>query len=71
MIDLPNYNAAKRTEKDIDYTTVPGLTVDIGYAFGKDDKGDELKKQMDTLLEEMREDGTLDEVMETLRANCP
>lgn len=64
MIDLPNFNAAKRTEKGIDYITVPDLTVDIGYAFGKDDKGNELKKQMDALLEEMRTDGTLEEVME-------
>lgn len=63
MIDLPNYNAAKRTEKGISYITVPDLTVDIGYAFGKDENGDRLKLQMDTFLEELRADGTMDALM--------
>ena len=64
MIDLPNYNAAKRTETGIAYITIPDLSVDIGYAFGKDDNGNTLKLQMDALLDEMRADGSLDTVME-------
>lgn len=64
MIDLPNYNAAKRTETGITYITVPELTVDIGYAFGKDENGDTLKMQMDALLEEMRADGSLDDTLD-------
>lgn len=64
MIDLPNYNAAKRTESGIAYITVPDLTVDIGYAFGKDENGDNLKVQMDTFLDELRADGSMDALME-------
>lgn len=64
MIDIVNYNAAKRTESGISYITVPDLTVDIGYAFGKDENGDNLKKQMDEFLEELRAAGTMDELIE-------
>lgn len=64
MIDLPNYNAAKRTETGISYITVPDLSVDIGYAFGKDENGDNLKFQMDAFLDELRADGTMDTLME-------
>lgn len=64
LIDMPNYNAFRRTESGISYVDVPDYDVEIGYAFGKDENGDLLKQQMDELLEEMRADGTLDELLD-------
>lgn len=62
LLDMPNFNAAKRTDKNLTYITVPGYNVEIGYAFGKNENGDSLKAQMDTFLNELRADGSLDKL---------
>lgn len=64
LIDLPNYNAAKRTETGISYITVPDYSVEIGYAFGKDQNGDKLQAQMNEFLGHLRTEGKLDELLD-------
>ena len=62
LLDIPNFNAVKRTEPGLSYLTVPGYSVEIGYAFGKNDTGDLLKQQMDEYLNALRADGRLDQI---------
>lgn len=62
LLDMPNYNAARRTDKNLSYISVPDYSVEIGYAFGKNDKGNELQAQMNEFIEELRADGTLDAI---------
>lgn len=62
LLDTPNYNAARRTDKGLSYISIPGYSVEIGYAFGKNENGDNLKAQMDEYLAELRADGTLDAI---------
>lgn len=62
LLDMPNYNAAKRTEQGLSYISIPDYSVEIGYAFGKNANGNNLKAQMDTFLAELRAEGTLDEI---------
>lgn len=62
LLDTPNYNAAKRTDKNLSYISIPGYNVEIGYAFGKNDKGNELQAQMNEYLDSLRADGTLDAI---------
>ncbi len=62
LLDTPNYNAARRTDKGLTYISIPDYSVEIGYAFGKNENGDNLKMQMDTFLDELRADGTLDAI---------
>lgn len=64
MIDMPNYNAAKRTETGLSYITVPDYSVDIGYAFGKDKNGAKLQEQMNQHLEKLNEDGSLAKMLD-------
>jgi len=62
LLDMPNYNAAKRTDKGLSYIKVPDYNVEIGYAFGKNEKGSELQTQMNAYLDELRAEGTLDKI---------
>jgi len=62
LLDIPNFNAVKRTEPGLSYLTVPGYSVEIGYAFGKNETGDLLKQQMDEFLAAMRADGRLEQI---------
>lgn len=62
MIDMPNFNAVKRTDSGLSYINVPEYNVEIGYAFGKNEAGEVLQKQMNEFLEELRADGKLDEI---------
>lgn len=62
LLDTPNYNAARRTDKNLSYISIPGYSVEIGYAFGKNENGSNLKSQMDEFLGALRAEGTLDAI---------
>lgn len=64
LIDIPNYNAVSRSETNLSYINVPGYSVDVGFAFGKDGNGELLQAQMNDLLTQLREDGTFDALWE-------
>lgn len=60
LLDIPNFSAVQRTDKNLQYITVPGYSVEIGIAFGKNEKGARLQSQMNEYLAQIREDGTYD-----------
>ncbi len=63
MLDRPNFNSVKRTEKGLSCTVVPQYSVEIGFGFQKNDGGDALKTKMDGFLARLKADGTLDEMI--------
>ena len=62
LLDVPNFNAVKRSEPGLSYVQVPNYSVDIGYAFGKNDTGELLQGQMNEFLDQLRSDGRLNEL---------
>ena len=62
LLDTPNYNAARRTDKGLSYISIPNYSVEIGYAFAKNENGDNLKLQMAVFLAGLRANGTLDAI---------
>lgn len=64
MLDKPNFNAVKRTDSKLSSTTVPAYSVEIGFGFQKTDSGNELQAQMNEFLDGLRENGTLDSMIE-------
>ena len=64
LMDIPNFNAVRRTDANLDYLTVPGYSVDIGIAFGKNPTGERLQAQMNEFLAAMRADGRHDQLWE-------
>lgn len=64
LLDIPNFSAVKRTEPGLDYITVPGYSVEIGIAFGKNPTGERLQAQMNEFLSAMRADGRHDQLWE-------
>lgn len=64
LLDIPNYNAVKRTDENLSYLNVPGYSVEIGIAFGKNEVGETLQAQMNEYLAAIRADGTYDEMWE-------
>ena len=64
LLDIPNLNAVKRTDPGLSHIEIPGCYVDIGYAFGKDDKGEKLQSQMNEFIAELKENGTYDVLFE-------
>jgi len=64
MLDLPNFNAVKRTETKLSYTTVPDYSVEIGFGFSKSDSGYALQAQMNEFLEKLRGEGKIDEMID-------
>jgi len=60
LLDIPNFSAVKRTDKNLSYITVPGYSVEIGIAFGKNEKGERLQAQMNEFLAHIRKDSTYD-----------
>ncbi len=51
MLDRPNFNAVKRTEKGLNCLTVPEYSVNVGFGFQKNDEGNVLQSQMNEFLE--------------------
>lgn len=64
LIDIPNFNAVTRTEKGLNYLTIPEYSVEMGTAFGKNGKGSLLSEQMNEFLAELDGNGTLDSLWE-------
>lgn len=64
LLDLPNFNAVKRTDEGLSYVTVPGYSVEIGYAFGSDELGRTIRTQMNEFLAELEQTGKADELWE-------
>lgn len=62
LLDIPNFSAVQRTDRNLQYITVPGYSVEIGIAFGKNEKGAKLQAQMNEYLAQIRADGTYDEL---------
>ena len=62
LLDIPNYNAVRRTDENLSYINVPGYSVEIGIAFGKNEMGEKLQAQMNEYLAAIRADGTYDEM---------
>ena len=60
LLDIPNLNAVRRTDENLSYIDVPGLTVEIGIAFGKNSTGDRLQAEMNEFLQTIRENGVYD-----------
>ena len=63
MLDRPNFNSVRRTESNLSCLTVPAYSVEIGFGFQKNDEGNELRTQMNSLLKELGESGKLDELL--------
>ena len=60
LLDIPNLAAVQRTDDKLSYITVPDLSVEIGIAFGKNDKGEQLQAEMNEFLQSIRENGVYD-----------
>lgn len=64
LMDIPNFSAVQRTDTNLSYITVPGYAVEIGTAFGKNERGELLKSQMNEFLDRINADGTKDTLWE-------
>lgn len=64
LLDIPNFSAVQRTDKNLSYVTVPGYSVEIGIAFGKNETGEKLQAQMNAFLDQIRADGSYDALWE-------
>ena len=60
LLDIPNFSAVQRTDRNLSYITIPGYSVEIGIAFGKNEKGEKLQAQMNEYLEQIRANGVYD-----------
>jgi len=64
MIDEASYNAVARSENRLKSTVVSEYSVELGFGFQKNETGDILQQQMNELLEKLRSDSTMDELIE-------
>lgn len=64
MLDMPNFNAVKRTEKHLEYTPVPAYSVEIGFGFQMTTGGTKLQSEMNGFLATLRSSGKLDELLD-------
>lgn len=60
LLDIPNLSAVARTDDKLSWIPIPGCTVEIGIAFGKNDKGDRLQAEMNAFLQEISANGVYD-----------
>ena len=60
LLDIPNLAAVSRADRGLTWIPVPDCTVDIGIAFGKNEKGETLQKEMNEFLEKIKADGRYD-----------
>ena len=63
MLDKPNFNSVARTDKNLSCITVPAYSVEIGFGFQKNDGGNTLQAQMNEYLQELKENGKIDELI--------
>ena len=64
LLDIPNLSAVARTDDRLSWIPVPGCTVEIGIAFGKNDMGDRLQAEVNAFLAQIRENGVYDSMWE-------
>lgn len=64
LLDIPNFSAVSRTDDKLSYIQVPGYSVEIGIAFGKNPMGETLQTQMNEYLSTIRADGTYEQMWE-------
>lgn len=64
MLDRPNFNSVRRTDDKLSCMTVPQYSVEIGFGFQKTESGYALQAQMNEFLDELRADGTIDEMLD-------
>lgn len=64
MLDRPNFNSVKRTERDLFCIPVPAYSVEIGFGFQLKEEGNELQMQMNDFLKELEKSGKRDELLE-------
>ena len=64
MLDKPNFNSVARTDNSLKCITVPAYSVEIGFGFQKNDGGDALQVQMNEFLQELKENGRIDELID-------
>ncbi len=64
LLDEPNFNAVKRTSPNLSCLDVPQYDVEIGYGFQKNKEGDLLQTQMNDLLNRLKQDGTVDRLLD-------
>ena len=64
LLDIPNFNAVSRSDENYSYVEIPGYSVEIGIAFGKNETGETLQSQMNEYLKNIRKDGTYDRMWE-------
>ena len=60
LLDIPNLAAVSRADRGLTWIPVPDCTVDIGIAFGKNEKGETLQREMNEFLEKIKADGRYD-----------
>ncbi len=64
MLDLPNFNSVKRTDKNLEYTPVPAYSVEIGFGFQMNAEGTKLQSEMNGFLSTLKNSGKLDELLD-------
>jgi polar amino acid transport system substrate-binding protein len=64
MLDRPNFNAVAREDDKLEAIKVPEYSVEIGFGFQKTTEGYDLQAKMNALLEEKKQDGTLDQLID-------
>ena len=64
MLDKPNFNSVARTDDSLSCVTVPTYSVEIGFGFQKNDAGNALQTQMNDFLKELKEAGTIEELID-------
>lgn len=64
MLDKPNFNSVARTDDSLSCITVPAYSVEIGFGFQKNDAGNALQTQMNNFLKELKEAGTIEELID-------
>ncbi len=64
MLDEAAFNAVQRTDGRLKSENVPEYSVELGFGFQKNKGGDKLQQQMNTLLDELRSNGSMDEMIE-------
>ena len=61
MLDKPVFSSAARTDEKLSSIPVPGRTVDLGFAFNKNDTA--LKAQMDEFIAKLQAEGKMEELI--------
>ena len=64
MLDKPNFNSVARTDDSLSCITVPAYSVEVGFGFQKNDGGYSLQADMNKLLDKLKAEGKIDELID-------